>query len=148
MNAAVAEFELIPTPREFVGPVYRLLANLMADGEGSGDVTAAAEEGDSEEPTLTPDLVRRMFEESHEHHREMLKSLAAHPDEWFYSDALAQRLGLEGGSRSLAGMLGAFGRRANHRYSGLKPFVSEWDAGAYQARHKMPAEVAQIIRDL
>lgn len=65
--------------------------------------------------------MRRAYDDSYEPHRRLLKVLADRPDRWMYSDELARVLELSGGSKSLAGMLGAFGRRAKHRYSGLTP---------------------------
>lgn len=142
------EFLPVPTPREFVGQVYGLLARLMADGgNGVGIVEgdSAAVEPGAGEVALTPDLVRRMYEESLDPHRKLFKYLAKHPDEWIHSDALAKALQLGSGNKSLAGMLGAFGRRAKHRYNGLRPFVSEWDGSAGQVRHRMTAEVAKVV---
>ena len=142
METTIEEFQLIPTPAAFVGDVYGLLARLMAD-DGGEDGGAAAEE-----IALTPELVRRMYEESQPAHRRLFKYLAERPDTWIHSDALAQGLKLQGGSKSLAGMLGAFGRRAKHRYNGLRPYISEWDHGAGQVRHLMPGEVAKVIVQL
>ena len=50
------------------------------------------------------------------------------------------------GRKSLAGSLGAFGRRADHRYGGLKPFESRWDDGDYLAKLRMSQEVAAWIK--
>lgn len=141
------DFERVPVPREFVGEVYALLGKLMDTG-GAPTVNGSGEELEEAEAELTPDLIRRIYSESHETHRRLFDFLAAHPGEWFYSDALAKELELPNGASSLAGTLGALGKRANHRYDGHKPIVSKWDYEAGQARHMMPPEVAKIIADL
>ena len=45
-------------------------------------------------------------------------------------------------------MLGAFGRRAKHRYGGLKPWKTEWDPAREEARHLMPAAVADAVSEV
>ena len=95
-------------------------------------------------PTLTDQLVKRMYSESEPSHRKLFKYLAARPDEWVFADKLAAGLQLSGGRKSLAGTLGALGRRCNHRYEGLRPFESALD----HARHRMTSHVADIIKTL
>jgi hypothetical protein len=93
-------------------------------------------------------MLRQIFEDSLEPHRRLMLQMAEHPDEWRYSSEIAADLELEHGARGLAGMLGAYGRRAKHRYSGLKPWQSKWDSSREEMRHMMPAEVAETIRNL
>lgn len=38
----------------------------------------------------TEEMVRRIYEESHEPHRRLLKALAARPDEWVSSEELSR----------------------------------------------------------
>lgn len=45
-------------------------------------------------------------------------------------------------------MLGALGRSAKHRYGGIKPFESQWDANKGSAKHRISAEVADLIKTL
>src|SRR4051794_14593986 len=91
-----------------LGDVYGLLGERLSG--------AAPEVADPAAGVLTDDLVRRIFAESQPAHRKMLEFLASRPDEWMYSEDVAAALGLPHGQASLAGMLGAFGRRAKHRY--------------------------------
>ena len=49
-------------------------------------------------------------------------------------------------ARSMPGLLGAFGRRANHRYGGKWPFEKRWHEDASHMR--MDADVAEEIRRL
>lgn len=54
-------------------------------------------------------------------------------------------LGFES-ARSMAGLLGAFGRRANHRYEGKWPFKTMWRGNGWHMR--MTQEAAEAIREL
>jgi len=77
------------------------------------------------------------------------KFLADHPDEEFSTRDLADALDAERGWNTVAGALGAYGRRVKNRYKrSTFPFKSRWDYEKDQAFHRMPAEVANIIRDL
>jgi hypothetical protein len=152
MSTATQQYEPVPTPRQFVGEVYALLARLMETETETTPSEIIDETGVTEEdsgPVTTDEaLIRRIYEESHEAHRRMLKRLAESPDEWVYGNQLAAALELAGGKKSLAGMLGALGRRSNHRYEGKRAFYSEWDHLAYEMKHMMPASVAKVIATL
>ncbi len=128
-------------PRPLLANVYGL---VVQHEQG-----AQHEETDDEQP-IGPDeaLVKRMYTESEPRHRQLMKLLADQPDKWLYTSQVAEALKLPHGSKSAAGMLGAFGRRASHRYDGAKPWVTEWDPAAYEARHKMSVDIARIIRSL
>jgi hypothetical protein len=49
------------------------------------------------------------------------------------------------GTKGMAGVFGAFGRRAKHRYGGAKPWRSEWDPIRGEARYLMEPQVAAWI---
>lgn len=140
MDALVnAEFVSYPVPGRFLPRVSQFVAKLYAD--------ESDQEIDGEDALeLDEALIERIYNDSEDPHRRLFEYLADRPDEWIYSDALAAGLGLKHGSKSLAGTLGALGRRANHRYDGRKPFASEWDPTAWQARHMMTADVAKVIK--
>lgn len=149
MNAnAVAQYELVPTPREFVADVYGFLAKLMTESSPTAEMPEAAPAAAASAPTLTDALVKRMYSESEPSHRKLFKYLAARPGEWIFADKLAAGLELSGGRKSLAGTLGALGRRCNHRYKGLRPFESTWDHAKHQTKHRMSVDVADIINTL
>lgn len=154
MSTAAIQYEPVPTPRQFVGEVYALLAQLMgtteaevAEGAEGADEAVVAEEA-AGPVTADEDLIRRIYNESHEAHRRLLKRLADSPDEWIFASQLAKDLELSAGNKSLAGMLGALGRRSNHRYEGKRAFYSEWDHLAYETKHMMPSAVAEVIAAL
>src|SRR4051794_34964806 len=115
------EFVYVPVPARWAPQTYAFLAELAAD-DPEPEVT---------EPKNTADLdyetVARMYGESEAPHRRLLDLLANASDEWLYTSDIAEQLALPNGSRSVAGMLGAFGRRAKHRYKGQTPWDTEWD---------------------
>jgi hypothetical protein len=148
MSTAAIQYEPVPTPTQFVGEVYALLARLMGTTAAEVAEGAVVAEEATEPVTTDEDLIRRIYNESHEPHRRLLKRLAESPDEWIFASQLAKDLELSGGNKSLAGMLGALGRRSNHRYEGKRAFYSEWDHLAYETRHMMPTAVAKVIGTL
>lgn len=141
------EFLYFPVPRRWAPDMYSWIAQ-REQVESSTPTTPTATLSEAETPVDLAALVERMYWDSLEAHRALLTYLAAHPDEWFYTSDLAEALELDHGNRSLAGMLGAFGRRAAHRYGGKKPWISEWDPSRSESRHTMTQEVADVINDL
>ncbi len=141
------EFLYFPVPRRWAPDMYTWIAQ-REQVESSTPTTSTATLPEAEAPVDLPALIERMYRDSHPAHQKLLTFLAAHPDEWFYTSDLAEALELPHGNKSLAGMLGAFGRRAAHRYDGKKPWISEWDSVRYESRHTMTQEVADVINGL
>jgi hypothetical protein len=135
----------VPVPKRWLSIVYQQLAGLMAGLAADQD---AAGVPDEPQASLDDQMLRQIYEDSLKPHRRLMNLMAEHPDEWRYSSEIAADLELQHGARGLAGMLGAYGRRAKHRYEGLKPWESEWDSAREEVRHMMPADVAAVIRDL
>lgn len=148
MPTAVQQFELVPTPPQFVGEVYALLARLMGTSPPASPKETDNTEADDHHVTTDETLIRRIYQESHEAHRRLLKRLATSPGQWVYASELAADLELSGGNKSLAGMLGALGRRSNHRYQGKRAFHSEWDHIKGETKHMMPSAAATVIEKL
>jgi hypothetical protein len=129
----------IPVPSQWLSEIYQRLAELTR---------SSASDGRSEAPPLLDEtMVRRIYLESEEQQRRMMRLMAERPDEWRYSKDIAADLELEHNARGLAGMLGAFGRRSKHRYGGTKPWEAEWDSAREENRYWMPAYIAAIILD-
>lgn len=93
----------------------------------------------------TAELVRRAYEDSVEKAKPLLDFLATNPDREIPYTEVSEYLGFKT-SRSLPGLLGAFTRRADHRYGGFQPFVKKLDGDA--SRIVMPAEYAEIINEI
>jgi hypothetical protein len=149
MSTEVQQFEPVPTPRQFVGEVYALLARLMGTAAPDRAEEANTNGGGDLGPLATDEaLIRRIYEESEEAHRRLLKRLAESADEWVLASELASDLGLHAGAKSLAGSLGALGKRSKHRYENRRAFYSEWDHIKGETRHMMPSPVAKVIEKL
>lgn len=137
------EFISVQVPRQHVTKVYELIVGLESGGVGD-----ASEHSDaSPKGPLTRALVERMYRESEPSHRKLMKYLADRPDERIGTREIAEGLGLQFGARSLAGSLGAFGNRAEHRYGGLKPWESRWSEDKGEAEHRMSQEVATWVKE-
>lgn len=139
----LSDFVYIPVPVSSASAVYKLLAGLAESNESSTALTGV--EQTLEVVRRDALLVERMYLESHEGHRRLMECLAASPGEWFYTSDIGNALGHANGSKGVAGMLGAFGKRANHRYGGHKPWETEWDGGREEARHRIDAATAETI---
>jgi hypothetical protein len=147
-------FVYIPVPHRWAPAIYAKLTDLSRH---EGAVAPAVEVPDGpdngggpEPPVLDADLIRRMFNESDLDggQQRLMRHLAKSPDVWHYTSELGAVLNRNHGARGIAGMLGAFGRRAKHRYGGLTPWVSEWDPAKGEMRHKLTAEVAAVINQI
>jgi hypothetical protein len=132
-------------PRPLLADVYAL---VVEHERSAHDADTDASTETEAEPELTSELVRRMYLESQDTHQRLMKFLASRPGEWVFTAEIAQELELAHGARSSAGMFGAFGRRAAHRYDGLKPWDEEWVPEKHQVHYRMTAEVAGIINSL
>jgi hypothetical protein len=131
-----------PVREEFIPQVTELLADLERDARGPMPAPEPAPEA-----RFGREIVMRMYLESEDRHRELLKVLAEQPGEWLYTAEIAPAVGIESGSKGMAGMFGAFGRRAKHRYGGLKPWASSWDPGRHEAKYRMDPQVAEWIQE-
>ena len=96
MSTAAIQYEPVPTPTQFVGEVYALLARLMGTTAAEVAEGAVVAEEATEPVTTDEDLIRRIYNESHEPHRRLLKRLAESPDEWIFASQLAKDLELLG----------------------------------------------------
>jgi hypothetical protein len=61
------------------------------------------------------------------------------------TEAIAEGLDLFRGTASLAGMLGAFGRRSTNRYDGFWPFEKLYNAAEERSELMMPPKIAAIV---
>jgi hypothetical protein len=94
----------------------------------------------------TEDLVRRAFKESADPMRRVLLFLADHGDEEVTSAEIADAIDAERGWNTVAGMLGAFGRRSTNRYKRSDPMWSSREGEGGTTLFKMPLPVAEAIK--
>ena len=90
-------------------------------------------------------LAKRAYNDSDGRMGPLLEFLADNPDRLVPFTEASSALGFPS-ARSMPGLLGAFGRRANHRYGGKWPFEKIWHEGAWHMR--MDGDVAELIREL
>jgi hypothetical protein len=105
------------------------------------------EEVVKEEKEWTADLIRRQFVESPDSIKAFERVLADHQDTFLTTSEVAKILGTV--SKSIAGALGAYGRRTSNRYE-MKtwPFETRWVHDEGQMSYCMKPEVAEIIKSL
>jgi hypothetical protein len=123
----------VPVPVDKLEKVFQFLAGL--------DI------GEPERTDLEP-LVRRVYRESDDLFRDLLHLLAERAEQPLSTEKVAKELGLGRGTASLAGMLGAFGRRSNNRYEGYWPFERLYNPSAEESELVMSRAVADQVRVL
>ncbi|MCC6284232.1 MAG: hypothetical protein IT439_02845 [Phycisphaerales bacterium] len=135
-------------PRKHLSQVYGLIAQL----EGAApSATATIEEppmGNGATDEWTPSRLRTMVEDSGPAMRDLLRAMAARPGEWLTTQDLAAALKNKPKAdwNTIAGTLGAFGRRVKSRY-GLEtwPFQVKRDHEHHCWIYSMSQEVAKKI---
>lgn len=103
------------------------------------------------EVPVTPEerkqFVERAYLESDGGAKPLLEFLADNPDRKISFPEISESLGYDS-TRSLPGLLGSFGRRAKHRYNGVKPFSSDWEIDQwFLTMSKEDAESINALRD-
>lgn len=138
-------------PRKHLSRVYGLIAEL--DG---GTVTPAIPStpglapADRQLDEWTPSRIRKMVDQSDTAMRAILKELATHAGEWRSTADLAAAIGSKAnGSKAdwntVAGTMGAFGRRLKNRYAlDTKPYERRREAGTGKV-FRMSKEIAQQV---
>lgn len=133
-NSGPASHVYVPVPADRVEDVFRFLLGLEQIEE-------------DKEAELDP-LVRRIYRESEEKFRALLELLARQPETPMNTEEIAEALHLYRGTASLAGMLGAFGRRSNNRYDGFMPFERLYDAASDRYELMMPEKIANVVNQV
>ena len=148
MTSTDTELVTIPVPKQHLSRIYGFVATL--DHPAGETAPLADAQPDTEaESVWTPDLVRRQFDESPDTIKRFQKLLAGSPGESFSTKTVAAQLNAAKGPKTIAGALGAYGRRTSNRY-GMKtwPFAARWNHAEGQMYYSMEPETAEIIREL
>jgi hypothetical protein len=146
----MTQYVLMAIPAEFVPSVAALIAEFDANADLEVQVEAP-ERGTSPDGAgsllngWTEDLVSRAFKESANPMRRVLLFLADHAGEEVTSIEIADAIDAKYGWNTVAGMLGAFGRRSVNRYKRSAP-MWEWRPGSEGILIKMPVAVAAVIK--
>jgi hypothetical protein len=136
----MSDYVMVPVPEELVPRVYELLADLERGRDSTSPSPVEAGAG----PILDEGLARRMFRESEDRHRRLLKHLAANAGRWIPMSELMEALGA--GRAEMAGVFGAFGRRSKHRYGGATPWLRDWRSEDDENVYRMSPVVARWIQ--
>jgi len=143
------EFVNIPVPSQYVTQVYGFIASLSGQTGESQVEPASSSDLETKSENWTEDLIIRQYRESPESMKKFQQYLAEHAGQDFSSTEIAVAIGAEHGWNSIAGALGAYGRRVKNRYKRSSfPFQQGWDHEHGEMRHGMTPEVAEIIRRL
>jgi hypothetical protein len=114
-----------------------------AQRDGQAPTATAAAEGTSSDEFA--EYVRRAYVDSSGQAKPLLEFLADNPERMVSMPEVSSHLGFPT-PRSLPGLLGAFGRRAKHRYNGVKPFDAHQDGDTWFLH--MSQEAADVINGL
>ena len=134
----------VMVPKRHLSKVYGFVARL--DEVTPTSAEASEPQSASVYDEWTPSRIRTAVQESPPAMKHILRALAERPEEWVSTNELAQAITHKPNAdwKTVAGTLGAFGRRVKSRY-GLEhlPFEGSWDHSANCKLHRMPSEIAR-----
>jgi hypothetical protein len=150
----------VMVPRRYLSQVYGLIARLDDGGaqpsssDGSpapAGASAGGANGAGASATVsdewTPSRLRRAVRESSPALREIFMALADKPGQWLSMPDLAAAIGPTADWKTVAGTLGAFGRRLKSRYGLEKaPFENRHDHALGGRVCSMSHETAKLIK--
>jgi len=146
------ELVSVMVPKRHLARVYGLIARLEGDAttaDSSSPASALMNENGNTEWTQA--RLRRMVQESPPAVRDILRILAEHADEWLATQQLAEAIQENPNAnwQTVAGTMGAFGRRVKNRY-GIEsfPFEKRYDHAAHSSVFRMSRETAQLVLEL
>ncbi len=120
-------------------------AALGTGTDGALLVSGGAEANDERRREYWARSYNESQEDSEGKARPLLKFLARNPERLIPYTEVSKALGYTN-TRSLPGLLGAFGRRADHRYEGVRPFERTWANGQWHLR--MSKDAAEVVSGL
>jgi hypothetical protein len=138
-------YVMMAVPAELVAAVTEFIEGSRP---GAGPIPPAPGGGDSGfVHGWDPQTVRRAYRESADSMRELLDFLALHPDREVSSYDLADAIDAKYGWNTVAGMLGAFGRRSGNRYGRFEPMWEVRYDSDGRVLLTMPGVVAEAIKE-
>ncbi len=132
-------YVMVAVPAELVPAVTELVEGRQVELAGAADSGKLLLHG-WDEPT-----VRRAYRESGDNMRRILRFLARNADREVDADEVAAAIGARFGWNSVAGMLGAFGRRSTNRYGKSFPMWEQRYDDRDRVRLLMPKDVAAAV---
>ncbi len=140
------DYVMVPVPPDRVLEVYALLATAQSN-EDSHEVPAS-EFAPAAGPATDRAVIERAYRESSEKMKGFFNYLADRPDEAISTEEVGQSIDYTW--NQVAGMLGAFGRRWEHRYkeAGSWFVKGAWNYEENHMDYRMPAAAAKIIKEI
>lgn len=117
-------------------------AAIEAIHGNTAETDAGEQENDAEQ---VAQVIRQAYLDSREKAKPLLEYLADNAGREVPYPEISEHLGFPT-SRSLPGLLGAFSRRADHRYGGVQPYERRYTSGGW--RLYMSQENAELINEL
>jgi hypothetical protein len=148
-------YVMVAVPAELVPQITELVAQYTGETPASDGPPLAVPtkpEALAQEAALidewTPQLLRRAYNESSDGMRGIFEYLAEQAGQEVTSTEIAENVDGMKDWNSVAGALGAFGRRAANRYGQkTQPWAWRYDADS-RVLMKMPAAVAEVIKQV
>lgn len=143
------ELVSVMVPRRFLAQVYGFIASLETGDAAVGPTSKGNAEAEARDMEWTPARLQRMVRESSPALLAILGALADNPGEWLTMNDLAKPIGPKADWNTVAGTLGAFGRRLKSRY-GLEnfPFENRLDHSKGTRECRMSKETARLVKKL
>jgi hypothetical protein len=146
----------VPVPEELVPAVMALISEHMAPkvtppnpapppAAPPAPAAGAPIDVATTSAGLSEAELQKLWNESYPPMRKVLTKLAENGGKAVSGDDLAKVIGKEKKGHSIAGMMGALGRRIKHRHKGQWPFHGNWNPNLYRWEYMMPAENAAHI---
>lgn len=140
----------VPVPEEHLGAVYSLLGKLASGNNGTETSSGGVLSGYmGEEPILwwNEKRLRKAFDQSSPAQQAILKGMASgNGKKWVTVSEVVKQMGGKADWNTMAGALGAFGRRCRSRYNAkTRPFTIRYNHDLGEKEYLMPASVAQAI---
>ena len=135
-------YVMMAVPSELVAAVSEFIESHPREGADQGDRVTDGFVHGWDAPT-----VRRAYRESADEMRRVLDFLADNPGREVSSDEVAEAIDARYGWNTVAGMLGAFGRRCRGRYGRDLPMWEFRESAEGRTLLTLPAAAAAAIRD-
>jgi|DewCreStandDraft_4_1066084.scaffolds.fasta_scaffold151555_1 hypothetical protein len=143
------ELVAVMVPKHHLSKVYGFIAQLES---ASPTATSTPTEPAEDTGDWTSARVRRMVQESPQAMRDVLKAMADKAGAWVSVHDLASAISDKPKAdwNTVAGVMGAFGRRVKNRYGIDKmPFEKRYDHAAHCKMFRMSKEIAgQVLQAL
>lgn len=137
----MGELVNVAVPEEHLGAVYSLLGKLSSgqNGQTPGPLTEETE-------WWTEKRLRKAYDQSSPAQRAILKAMASGKGDWVSVSEVVDKLGKGADWNTMAGALGAFGRRIKTRYKAKeRPFTIRYNHDRGEKEYLMPPSVAEAI---